>query len=72
MINITHFRIKASALASGHGRYITVTPEWTPVSVGGWPLPGAHDRYNFLAVSLLEPKPPAGGLRIETALDPVI
>ena len=24
--------------ASGHGRYITVTPEQTPVSVGEWPL----------------------------------
>jgi WD40 repeat protein len=26
------------ALASGHGRYITVTPERTLVSVGEWPL----------------------------------
>jgi hypothetical protein len=34
MINTTHFRIKPLALASGHGRYITVTPEWTLVSVG--------------------------------------
>jgi hypothetical protein len=26
------------ALASGHGRYITVTPERTLFSVGKWPL----------------------------------
>jgi hypothetical protein len=38
MINITHFRIIPSALASGHGRYITVTPERTIFSVGEWPL----------------------------------
>jgi hypothetical protein len=31
-------RIKPLALASGHGRYITVTPERTLVSVGEWPL----------------------------------
>jgi hypothetical protein len=33
-----HTRIKPLALASGHGRYITVTPERTPLSVGEWPL----------------------------------
>ena len=33
-----HSRIKPLALASGHGRYITVTPERTLVSVGEWPL----------------------------------
>jgi hypothetical protein len=38
MINITHLRIKPLALASGHGRYITVTPERTFLSVGEWPL----------------------------------
>jgi hypothetical protein len=38
MINIIHFRIKPLALASSHGRYITVTPERTLVSVGEWPL----------------------------------
>jgi hypothetical protein len=38
VINITHLRIKPSTLASGHGRYITVAPERTPVSVGEWPL----------------------------------
>jgi hypothetical protein len=38
MINITHFRIKPLALASGHGRYITVMPERTFFSVGEWPL----------------------------------
>jgi hypothetical protein len=31
-------RIKSLALASGHGRYVTVTPERTLVSVGEWPL----------------------------------
>jgi hypothetical protein len=33
-----HTRIKPLALASGHGRYITVTPERTLLSVGEWPL----------------------------------
>jgi hypothetical protein len=33
-----HTRIKPLALASGHGRYITVTPERTLVSVGEWSL----------------------------------
>jgi hypothetical protein len=33
-----HTRIKPLALASGHGRYITVTTERTLVSVGEWPL----------------------------------
>ena len=31
-------RIKPLALANGHGRYITVTPERALVSVGEWPL----------------------------------
>jgi hypothetical protein len=36
----SHTRIKPLALASGHGRYITVTPERKRklVSVGEWPL----------------------------------
>ena len=34
----SHTRIKPFALASGHSRYITVTPERTLVSVGEWPL----------------------------------
>jgi hypothetical protein len=34
MINITHLRIKPFVLASGHGRYITVTPERTLLTVG--------------------------------------
>ena len=34
----SHTRIKPLALASGHGRYITVTTERTLVSVGEWPL----------------------------------
>jgi hypothetical protein len=33
-----HTRIKPLALASGNGRYITVTPERKPVSVGEWPF----------------------------------
>jgi hypothetical protein len=33
-----HTRIKPLVLASGHGRYITATPERTPVSVGKWPF----------------------------------
>jgi hypothetical protein len=31
-------RIKPLPLTNGHGRYITVTPEWALVSVGEWPL----------------------------------
>jgi hypothetical protein len=31
-------RIKPLPLTNGHGRYITVTPERTPASVGEWPL----------------------------------
>ena len=31
-------RIKPLALASGHGRYITATPERALVPVGEWPL----------------------------------
>ena len=34
----SHTRIKPLALASGHGRYITVTPEQTLVSVRELPL----------------------------------
>jgi hypothetical protein len=34
----SHTRIKPLALASGHGRYKTVTPERTLASVGKWPL----------------------------------
>jgi hypothetical protein len=34
----SHTRTKPLALASGHGRYITVTPERTLVSVAEWPL----------------------------------
>ena len=34
----SHTRIKPLALANGHGRYITVTPERALVSVGEWPL----------------------------------
>jgi hypothetical protein len=38
MINITHFRIKPLTLTNDHGRYITITPERTLVSVGECPL----------------------------------
>jgi hypothetical protein len=31
-------RMKPLALASGHGRHITITPERTLLSVGEWPL----------------------------------
>jgi hypothetical protein len=34
MINVTHLRNKPLALASGHGRYIAVTPERVLFSVG--------------------------------------
>jgi hypothetical protein len=34
----SHTRINPLALASGHGRYITVTPERKILSVGEWPL----------------------------------
>ena len=59
----SHTRIKPLALASGHGRYITVTPERALVSVGEWPL---HIAVKFLTVSL--PKPPSGGFGSETAI----
>ena len=56
----SHTRIKPLALASGHGRHITitVTPERALVSVGEWPLP-LHIAVTFLDVSL--PKPPCNG-----------
>jgi hypothetical protein len=34
----SHTTIKPLALASGHGRYLTVTRERAIVSVEGWPL----------------------------------
>jgi hypothetical protein len=34
----SHTRIKPLALASGHGRYITFSPERALVSVREWPL----------------------------------
>jgi hypothetical protein len=46
-----HTRIKPLTLASGHGRYITVTPEQTLVPVGEWPL-HVYSRYKFITVSL--------------------
>jgi hypothetical protein len=33
-----HTRIKPLALASGHGRHMTVAPKRALVSVGEWPL----------------------------------
>jgi hypothetical protein len=38
MVNIAHLRKKPPALASGHGRYIAVTPERALLSVWKWPL----------------------------------
>ena len=46
--------IKPLAVANGHGRYITVTPERALVSVGEWPI--KNTGVMFLTVSL--PKPP--------------
>jgi hypothetical protein len=74
MINITHFRIKPLASASGHGRYITVTPERVLVSVGVWPLPitvineePAHFRYDY--VTAVSPTPRTGsGLKYPLVL----
>jgi hypothetical protein len=37
----SHTEIKTLPLASGHGRYITVTTERELFSVGEWPLPVA-------------------------------
>jgi hypothetical protein len=71
MINITHLRIKSLALASGHSRYITVTPKRTLVSVGEWPL-NIIARYKFVTVSL--PKRPCNrctAVTPERALVPV-
>ena len=45
----SHTRIKPLALASGHGRYITVTPELTLVR---WGMAVAYSRYKFVTVSL--------------------
>jgi hypothetical protein len=42
----SHTRIKPLALASGHGRYITVTPEQTPVVRSGMAV--TYSRYKFL------------------------
>jgi hypothetical protein len=69
----SHTGIKPLALTNGHGRYITVTPERTLVSVEEWPLHMTvinlypfHFRNGFVtAVSLL--KPPCGDFRSETA-----
>ena len=48
----SHTRIKPFALASGHGRYMTVAPERTLVSVGEWPLHVTYSRHKFVTVSL--------------------
>jgi hypothetical protein len=62
----SHTRIKPLALASGHGRYITVTPERTLLSAGEWPL-HTYSRYKFVTVSL--PKRfRNGGFNSETAV----
>jgi hypothetical protein len=46
----TRTRIKPLALASGHGRYITATPEPTILSVGGMTV--TYGRYKFVTVTL--------------------
>ena len=69
----SHTRIRPLALASGHGRYryITVTPEWAPVSVGEWPLLYCN-RYKFVTVSLMK-RPRNVRVNTETAvLDPEV
>jgi hypothetical protein len=47
-----HTRIKPLALASGHGRDITVTPERALVSVEELPLHITHKRHKLVTVSL--------------------
>jgi hypothetical protein len=47
----SHTRIKLLALASGHGRYITVTPERTLAYVR-WGMAFTYSRYKFVTVSL--------------------
>jgi hypothetical protein len=61
-------RIKPLALANGHGRYMTVTPERTLTSVGGCSLPLDIWPLIFLSVSDFFLKPPFGGFRIKTAI----
>jgi hypothetical protein len=61
----SHTRIGPLALASGHGRYITVTPEQTLVSVGEWPLHITVIETCVTAVSLL--KTPCSSFKSETA-----
>jgi hypothetical protein len=51
---------KPLAVASGHGRYIAVTPEREILSVWEWPLHITISLY-AMAVSLLLLKPPCGG-----------
>jgi hypothetical protein len=52
-INDSNTRIKPLVLASDHGRYITVTPERTLVSVGEWPLHTAVvNLYRFTSETL--------------------
>jgi hypothetical protein len=76
----SHIRIKPLTFASGHGRYITATPERALLSVGEWPL-HIYNRYKFspfhfqnsyvTAISIL--KPPCGVFRSESGhLDPEV
>jgi hypothetical protein len=63
MINITHLRIKPLALASGHGRHMTVSSERALLSVGEMAV--THNGYKFVTVSLLKPPPvPRSGKKI--------
>jgi hypothetical protein len=82
----SHTRMKPLALASGHGRYITVTPEREILSVGEWPLHISvinlqpfHFRNGYVtAVSLLKPPPGSrSGLKnplglLESSLDIIV
>ena len=48
----SHTRIKPLAFTSGHGRYITVTPEQTLMSVCRWGMAVTYSRYKFVNVSI--------------------
>jgi hypothetical protein len=45
-----HTRIKPLTLASGHGRYITVTPK--TVTCVRWGMAFAYSRYKFVTASI--------------------
>jgi hypothetical protein len=55
--NLSVLRIKPLPLASGHGRYITSTPERALVSVGEWPLHIAVINFNRFASETVTQRP---------------